>query len=266
MKENLIEKESEELISEEIYEIENKNKKNNSKEINLSIFNYNTNKLEKYKLLNEEDELLLCKEEPLNQIKSKKENKDEDVKIKELYKGEDNNSLFYLNKNELKKKYLKIEENLNEDKVERNSILDNQNEKEMEKLYKESVLKHPRKIVDDQIIKYNFFSFSGFFCCNRRDYMNLGQAYITYFNTIKLLIIIFALMTLIHLALIKYCYQCSSVYNFNDDRLLKTTLGNAIITYFNTTYFFFERNKDYSSSEITFDCGENLINYFVGAI
>ena len=35
MKENLIEKESEELISEEIYEIENKNKKNNSKEINL---------------------------------------------------------------------------------------------------------------------------------------------------------------------------------------------------------------------------------------
>ena len=266
MKENLIEKESEELISEEIYEIENKNKKNNSKEINLSIFNYNTNKLEKYKLLNEEDELLLCKEEPLNQIKSKKENKDEDVKIKELYKGEDNNSLFYLNKKELKKKYLKIEENLNEDKEDRNSILDNQNEKEMEKLYKESVLKHPRKIVDGQIIKYNFFSFSGFFCCNRRDYLNLGQAYITYFNTVKLLIIIFVIMTLIHLALIKFCYQFSSVYNFNDDYLLKTTLGNTIITYFNTTHFFFEKNKDYSSSEITFDCGENLIGDFIGAI
>ena len=124
----------------------------------------------------------------------------------------------------------------------------------------------PRKIVDGQITKYNFFSFSGFFCCNRRDYLNLGQAYITYFNTIKLLIIIFVLMTLIHLALIKYCFQFSSVYNFNDDRLLKTTLGNTIITYFNTTYFFFERNKDYSSSEITFDCGENLINSFVGAI
>ena len=107
MKENLIEKESEELISEEIYEIENKNKKNNSKEINLSIFNYNTNKLEKYKLLNEEDELLLCKEEALNKIKSKKENKDEDVKIKELYKGEDNNSLFYLNKKRIEEKIFK---------------------------------------------------------------------------------------------------------------------------------------------------------------
>ena len=73
-------------------------------------------------------------------------------------------------------------------------------------------------------------------------------------------------MTLIHLALIKFCYQFSSVYNFNDDYLLKTTLGNTIITYFNTTHFFFEKNKDYSSSEITFDCGENLINSFVGAI
>ena len=239
MKENQIEKESEEFISEDVYEIENKTKKFISKEINLSIFNYDAKKLEKYKLLNDEDELLLCKEEELNKIKSEKENKDEDVKIKELYKGEDNNSLFYLNKKELKKKYLKIEENLNEDKDDRNSIFDNQNEKEMEKLYKESLLKHPRKIIDGQITKYNYFSFSGFFCCNRRDYLNLGQAYITYFNTIKLLMIIFAIMTLIHLALIKYCYKFSSVYNFNDDSLLKTTLGNTIITYFNTTYFFF---------------------------
>jgi len=153
MKENQIEKESEELISEEVYAIENKTKKFSSKEINLSIFNYDANKLEKYKLLNDEDELLLWKEEELNKIKSEKENKDEDVKIKELYKGEDNNSLFYLNKKELKKKYLKIEENLNEDKDDRNSILDNQNEKEMEKLYKESLLKHPRKIIDGQITK-----------------------------------------------------------------------------------------------------------------
>jgi len=114
--------------------------------------------------------------------------------------------------------------------------------------------------------KNNYFSFSGFFCCNRRDYLNLGQAYITYFNTIKLLMIIFAIMTLIHLALIKYCYKFSSVYNFNDDSLLKTTLGNTIITYFNTTYFFFERNKDYKDSEINFDCGENLIDDFIGAI
>ena len=85
MKENQIEKESEELISEEIYEIEDKNK-NISKEINLSIFNYEENKLEKYKLLNEENEFLFCKEELINELKSKKENKNEDIKIKELFK------------------------------------------------------------------------------------------------------------------------------------------------------------------------------------
>ena len=161
--------------------------------------------------------------------------------------------------------YGKIEENLNEDKEERNSFLDNQNEKEMEKLYKETLLKHPRKIIDGQITKYSFFSFSGFFCFNRRDYLNLGQAYITYFNTIKLLIIIFAIMTLIHLALIKYCYKFSSVYNFNDDSLLKTTLGNTIITYFNTTYFFFERNKEQEINiyELILSSNETISESFV---
>ena len=45
-----------------------KNKKIN-KEINVSIFDLENKKVENYKLLNEEEEILLCKEEV---IKSKK--------------------------------------------------------------------------------------------------------------------------------------------------------------------------------------------------
>ena len=237
---NQIENELEELI---IDETNNNKTKAISKEINLNIFNYEENKIENYKFLNEEEELLLCKEEALNEVKSKKDNKEENIKIKELYKGEDSNSFYYLNKNELKKKYLKIEENLNEDNDDRNSILDNQDEKEVEKIYKESLLKHPRKVIDGEIKKYSFFSWSGFFCCNKRDYFNLGQAYVTYFNTIKLLIIIFIIIFLIHIGLIKKCTEYISIYNFDNDTLLKTTLGNTITTYFNITYFFLKEMR-----------------------
>ena len=39
--------------------------------------------------------MLLCKEEEINKIKSKKES-DEDIKIKELYNGQDDDSFYYL--------------------------------------------------------------------------------------------------------------------------------------------------------------------------
>ena len=252
-KDNQIENELEVLMIDE----SDKNKtKAVNKEINLNIFNYEENKIENYKFLNEEEELLLCKEETFNEVKSKKENKEENIKIKELYNGQDSNSLYYLNKNELKKKYLKIEENLNEDSEDKNSIFDNQDEKEMEKIYKESLLKHPRKVIDGEIKKYSFFSWSGFFCCNKRDYFNLGQAYVTYFNTIKLLIIIFLIIALIHIGLINHCTKFTSIYNFENDSLLIRTLGNTINTYFNITYFFFERNESYKEdTKINFDCG-----------
>lgn len=234
MKENQ-DNENDELIMNEIEE--NEPQKVN-KEIRLNIFNYEQNKFENFKLLNEEEELLLCKEDLLNQIKSKKDDIGENITIKELFNGEDNDSLYYLNKNNLRVKYLKIEENINEDNEDINSLLDNQNEQEMEKVYKESLLKHPRRIIDGKIKKYNFFNWSGFFCCNKRDYLNLGQAYITYFNTIKLLILVFTIMTIIHLALLNLNLDFTSAYNFDNDRLLKTTLGNTIFTYFNTSYFF----------------------------
>ena len=90
----------------------------------------------------------------------------------------------------MKKNYI-LNSDLNEDNENANTIIDNKNEKEMKELYKEIQLKHPRKIIDGKIQRYPFFSWSGCFCCNKQDYISLGQTYITYFNTIKLLIIFF---------------------------------------------------------------------------
>ena len=54
------------LLCDDFYD--NENKKIN-KEINVNIFDSENKKVENYKLLNEEEEILLCKEEV---IKSKK--------------------------------------------------------------------------------------------------------------------------------------------------------------------------------------------------
>ena len=130
------------LLYDNNYENENKRIR---KEINVSIFNSEKKKVENYKLLNEEEEILLCKEEVIKEILSKKEN----IIIKELFNGEDNNSFYYLNKKEIKKKLFKEIISL-EDDGDGNSI-DNHDRVEMEKLYKEVQLKHPRKIVDGKI-------------------------------------------------------------------------------------------------------------------
>ena len=76
--EDLKDNEYKELLYDEIFE---KDAKKINKEINLNIYNYREKKLENYKILNEDDELLLCKEEIINEIKSKKENKEEDIKL-----------------------------------------------------------------------------------------------------------------------------------------------------------------------------------------
>ena len=199
--EDQIENEFEVLLYDEVYEYENKK---NKKEINLNIYNYAEKKTEKYKLLNEEEEILLCKEEDLNEIRTKKENIEEEIRIKEIYKGEDSDSFYYINKKELKKKYL-MRTDINEDNENIHAIIDNKNQKEMEKLYNEIQLKHPRKIVDGKITRYSLFSWSGFFCCNKPEYYSLGQAYVTYFNTIKLLIIFFLIIALTNAHLITLC-------------------------------------------------------------
>ena len=130
MKENEDDDFEELLLNED----EEKEKQNINKEFHLKIFNYNEKKHNNYILLNQEEDLLLCKEEEIKEIKSKKE-KNEEIKIKELYKGENNDSFFYINKKETKKNFLK---NIIElDKENENSkvdILDNKNKEEMEKI------------------------------------------------------------------------------------------------------------------------------------
>ena len=116
---------------------EEKEKQNINKEFYLKIFSNKEKKPDNYILLNQDEDLLLCKEEAIKEINSNKENKEE-IKIKELFKGEDNDSFFYINKKETKKHFLK---NIIElDKENENSkvdILDNKNKEEMEKIYKE---------------------------------------------------------------------------------------------------------------------------------
>ena len=129
-------KESEDNDFEELLFIENEEteKQNINKEFHLKIFNYNEKKPDNYILLNQDEDLLLCKEEAIKEINSNKENKEE-ITIKELFKGEDNDSFFYINKKETKKNFLK---NIIElDKENENSkvdILDNKNKEEMEKI------------------------------------------------------------------------------------------------------------------------------------
>ena len=252
-------KESEDNDFEELLFIENEEteKQNINKEFHLKIFNYNEKKPDNYILLNQDEDLLLCKEEAIKEINSNKENKEE-IKIKELFKGEDNDSFFYINKKETKKHFLK---NIIElDKENENSkvdILDNKNKEEMEKIYKEIQLKHPRKIIDGKIKRYPFFSWSGFFCCNKPEYLSLGQGYISYFNTIKFFIVLFFIISIINIKTIYEFSQYRTIYtSFENNTLLKTTLGNTITSYFNTSFV----HAVNSSVQVNFNCEKNIFN------
>ena len=240
---------------------EEKEKQNINKEFYLKIFSNKEKKPDNYILLNQDEDLLLCKEEAIKEIKSKKEN-NEEIKIKELYKVEDHDSFFYINKKETKKNFLK---NIIElDKENENSkvdILDNKNKEEMEKIYKNIQLKHPRKIIDGKIKRYPFFSWSGFFCCNKPEYLSLGQGYISYFNTIKFLIVLFFIISVINIQMIYVFSYYETIYtSFENNTLLKTTLGNTITGYFNTSYV----HAINSSVQVNFSCEKNIFNRIVG--
>ena len=204
------------------------------KEINISVFDNFKKKKEKYKLINESNDLLFCKDELFTEIKSKNENKE--IKIKELYSGQEADSFFYINKKEVKKNLMK-DSKFEEENEE--TTFDNENNEEMEKLYKEVQLKHPRQIIDGQIKKYPFFSWSGFFCCNKPEYLSLGLGFITYFNTIKLLILIFFLLAIVNTPAIAIYSKYKSIFEKNnEDALLRTTLGNTLVEYLNITSVF----------------------------
>ena len=157
-KEESKEEEKQILLYNEIYW--NNEDKNVNKKIDINIFDNDNKNVEKYILLNEENEILLCKEEEINKIKSKKES-DEDIKIKELYNGQDDDSFYYLDKMHIKQNLLK--NSIEFERTFSNSSIDNNDDYEMETLYKETQLEHPRKIIDGKIKRYQFFSWSGFF-------------------------------------------------------------------------------------------------------
>ena len=225
-----------------------------SKEINISIYDHSKRKKENYKLLNESDDLLFCKEEIFTEIKSQKEKKD--IKIKELYTGQERDSFFYINKKEIKKNLMK-DSKFEEENEE--TTFDNENNEEMEKIYKEVQLKHPRLIIDGQIKKYPFFSWSGFFCCNKPEYLSLGLGFITYFNTLKLLILIFFLMAIVNTpAMVIYSRYKSIFSKNNDDPLLRTTLGNTLVEYLNITSVF-----SYGEKNVSIFCNNGKIGNII---
>jgi len=226
-----------------------------SKEINISIYDHSQKKKEKYKLINESDDLLFCKEEIFSEIKSQNENKE--IKIKELYKGQEGDSFFYINKKEIKKDLMK-DSKFEEENEE--TTFDNENNEEMEKIYKEVQLKHPRQIIDGEIKKYPFFSWSGFFCCNKPEYLSLGLGFITYFNTIKLLILIFFLLAIVNTPAIAIYSRYKSIFDRNkNDTLLRTTLGNTLVEYLNITSVF----SGGGEKNISFLCSEGKIGEII---
>ena len=253
--------EKEDLIN-DLYQYKVDNIKN--KVINISLFDSEQQKKEEYKLLKGENELLLCKKEI---IKEKIYlNNFGNIKIGELFNNEYNEyneDYYYINKDELKQKYLhnlfELDENINDVKI------DNNNKEEMDKLYKEMIMKHPRKIVSGIIEKYSFFSWTGFFCfkqiscLEKNEFNNLPFGISSYFKTIKLFIFTFLIISLINLIGIIYYSQHKSIFE-NLKFLQKTTLSNTMTTTYNSLVFIYnithkrEKQKNFL---LSFKCNDN---------
>jgi hypothetical protein len=65
---------------------------------------------------------------------------------------------------------------------------------------------------------------------------------------------------LINLISIKECTKYNSIYDFKDDNLLKTTLGNTIIKHFNYSHVFCNKSEDCYRLTITLNCHESFID------
>ena len=58
----------------------------------------------------------------------------------------------------------------------------------------------------------------------------------------------------------KLCSNYETIFpSFKNHSLLKTTLGNTIISYFNSTFIFVNA----TNLTITFDCGENILDKMI---
>ena len=201
-----------------------------NKEIDVIFTNENDKKEEKYKLLNEEKESLLIKEDFI-----KNNFGNYQIKISELFQNEGPGQ-YYINKEKAKEKYLK---NIFElEKKTEDITFNNKDQNEMQELYRETSLKHPRKLVNGEIKKYPFCSWTGFFTCQKYEkleknqFIQLGFGISSYFKTIKLFIFFFLIISVINLHAVNHYIKYKSVIN-DDNFFFKTTLGNTKITTYN---------------------------------
>ena len=219
------------------------------KQIDVTFTDEENKKEEKFKLLNEEKESLLIREDLIS-------NKFGQIKIKELFQNESPQQ-YYINKEKAKEKYLK---NIFElEKKDEDIKFNNKDQNEMKELYRETCLKHPRKLVDGEIRKYPFWAWTGCFTCQRfqklekNQFVQLGFGISSYFKTIKLLIFFFFIISCINLLAVNHYLKYKSVIK-DDNFFFKTTLGNTKITTYNAVNYFFEKGF---IPKLTLNCGEN---------
>ena len=224
-------------------------------QIDVTFTNEQDKKEEKFKLFNEEKESLLIKEDL---IKGKIDNYQ--IKISELFKQE-NTEQYYLNKEKTKEKYLK---NLLEiDKKEDDILLNKKDKNEMQILYRETSLKHPRKILDGEIFKYPFCSWTGCFTCQRfpklekNEFQQLGFGISSYFKTIKLFIFFFFIISSINFIAVGHYLGYTSVINDNNF-FFKTTLGNTKVTTYNGVKYHIDKN-----TFLYLNCSNKKIGKFI---
>ena len=218
-----------------------------NKEIDVTFINENDKKEEKYKLLNEEKESLLIKEDFI-----KNNFGNYQIKISELFQNESPGQ-YYINKEKAKEKYLK---NIFElEKKTEDISFNNKDQNEMQALYRETCLKHPRKLVNGEIKKYPFCSWTGFFTCQKYEkleknqFIQLGFGISSYFKTIKLFILFFFIISCINLYAVNHYLKYKSMIN-DDNFFFKTTLGNTKIT----TYNAINCNLNMEKPKLNLDC------------
>jgi len=230
-----------------------------NKQVDAVFTNEEDNKEEKYKLFDEEKESLLIKEALLPGKSDCYE-----VKISELFQGE-NNEVYYINKEKSKEKYLN--NCFETDKKGEDISFNNKDKNEMDALYREVCLMHPRKLINGEIQKYSFKSWTGFFLCQKypklekNEFYPLGFGISSYFKTIKLFIFFFLIISLINLVAVYQYSRHKSVIN-DSNIFFKTTLGNTKITTYNSYIYHF--TNQYPS--IPLDCQNKTIGKIVYAI
>ena len=228
-----------------------------NRQINITFNNEKDQKEENYILLSQKKEALLIKEELIkNNINNYQ------IKINELFKTE-NTEQYYINKEKLKEKYLNNCFEL--DKKGEDIVFNNKDQNEMNELYREISLKHPRKIINKEIQKYSFLSWTGCFSCQRfeklekNEFYSLGLGISSYFKTIKLFIFFFIIIFCVNLVAVYHYSRYTSIINDNNF-FFKTTLGNTKITTYNAILYNFKINE---FPELKLNCSNKIIGKFI---